>query len=492
MTSNKTIEKTKLIKLLSSFSNLEWKRFGRFVQSPYYNTNQQLVIFYHILKKAFPFNRIKDLELEKIYKKIYGKEVLKLSKFQNLCSDLYSLATDFIVDVHLKQETRKKEKLIIDALSERNYELFKAESYKLIKAIKEQSVYHDTEDFYLLYKLNLDFWQHIETEKFQQSEEKINLAHNYLDKSYHLDKLKYMAAISSRTNFLNTSTVKKIEELKRKIFYQLATKSKNSLLFQEISELHHSPDLTKYHAVKKFILQSFPKLNLPNKRDLIIHLINFVINFRLTSDELHFQEIFNLYQIGVENQLFIVNERMRDIEFVNIGMAGFGVNKIEWTHQFIKNHQAFLSENDREEIVPFVLAYGKLFQKDYEAVIDLLRTVNPKESLKNLFRIKSLLIRAFFECILQGVGNYSQAIQYQLAAFQKQMARDTKNAKTRTQAYLNFILIVKKMLHLLDQNSKIKPSIKSVEILINDTKPLVLAVWLKEKIKEIKGATSEI
>ncbi|MEM6319533.1 MAG: hypothetical protein AAF960_17810, partial [Bacteroidota bacterium] len=58
----KTIEKTKLIKLLSSFSSLEWKRFGRFIQSPYHNTNEQIVALYFYLKKAAPFDNPELLE----------------------------------------------------------------------------------------------------------------------------------------------------------------------------------------------------------------------------------------------------------------------------------------------------------------------------------------------------------------------------------------------------------------------------------------------
>ena len=138
MSSEKTIEKTKLIKLLSTFSVLEWTRFGRFVKSPYHNTNSQIISLYIILKKTFPFEKLKDLERERIYKKVYGKESFKLSKFQNLCSDLYELATDFMVDVHLKKEKRKKKKVIIDALSERNYELFRGASQQLIKEVETQ------------------------------------------------------------------------------------------------------------------------------------------------------------------------------------------------------------------------------------------------------------------------------------------------------------------------------------------------------------------
>ena len=89
LTSKKTIENFKLIRVLKSFSALEWKRFGRFVQSPYHNTNQSLIKFYEVLKKRFPFEEVDDLEQERLFKKVYKKEKFNAAKFQNLCSNLY-------------------------------------------------------------------------------------------------------------------------------------------------------------------------------------------------------------------------------------------------------------------------------------------------------------------------------------------------------------------------------------------------------------------
>ena len=146
MASKKNIKKTKLIRLLKTFSPLEWKRFGRFVQSPYHNSNQTIIKFYTVLKKFFPFESEDGLGQESLFKKVFGKEEFKSSKLQNLCSDLYGLAEDFLIDVYLQKEKRQRKKVLIDALSERNYELFKGESQKLVQEVETQKCFLDSND----------------------------------------------------------------------------------------------------------------------------------------------------------------------------------------------------------------------------------------------------------------------------------------------------------------------------------------------------------
>ena len=211
MTSKKTIEKSKLIKLLSTFSSLEWKRFGRFVQSPYHNTNQKVIDLYTILKKAFPFKVLKELEQERIYKKVYGTELFKLSKFQNLCSDVYELASDFIIDVHLNKEKRKKKKLLVDALSERNYELFRGVSQQLIKEVETQEYFLDEDDFLLLFELNTKLHYHIENDTYTDKQPELEKMWMYLDAFYEIFTTQLNAETISAKKFIN---VKKIQVLK--------------------------------------------------------------------------------------------------------------------------------------------------------------------------------------------------------------------------------------------------------------------------------------
>ena len=48
------MQKSNLIKLLSSLDERDFKLLGKFVASPYFNSNSKLISFYKILKKYYP------------------------------------------------------------------------------------------------------------------------------------------------------------------------------------------------------------------------------------------------------------------------------------------------------------------------------------------------------------------------------------------------------------------------------------------------------
>ncbi len=479
MTSKKTIEKSKLIQLLSTFSSLEWKRFGRFVQSPYHNSNQQLIDLYTILKKAFPFEVLKELEQERIYKKVYGQEKFKLSKFQNLCSDLYELAGDFIIDVHLDKEKRKKKKLLIDALSERNYELFKRENNKLVKEIETQRYFFDEDDFLLLYQLNNKLYHHIARDKFNVNQLELNDTWKNLNAFYDVTKTQLEAENRNKQNIL--TIIKKSEDTD---YNQLKK------LFQLATKLHTTKQTDLYFQLKKETLDNWNQLKRKDKTDLLVHLLNFSFINELIQKEFGHKEALNLYKLGIKDKLFVIDGKMRDIEFFNISMIGFKYESEEWVTNFIEVHKHYLPEKIRIFLVPLAYAYSAIFKNDYEQVINILKDINPSNNLVYLDKIKTLLIRAYFEAVIKENEAYRNPLHYEINSLKKMMERNEKLSSTKIESTNNFLTLTKKLLNLYDDKSIELKKNHSFEILLSQTNPLLLRQWLTEMFLVIKNATS--
>ena len=115
-------------------------------------------------------------------------------------------------------------------------------------------------------------------------------------------------------------------------------------------------------------MKDWGKLRRTHKTNFLVHLINFSITNVLVQKEMGYKESFELYKLGVKDQLFIINGRMRDIEFLNIGMIGFGLRELEWTEEFIQNHQQYLAEEVSFFLVPLIYAYKANFQNNYESL----------------------------------------------------------------------------------------------------------------------------
>ena len=479
MASKKTIKKTKIIGLLKTFSPLEWKRFGRFIQSPYHNSNQTIIKFYTVLKKFFPFESEDGLGQELLFKKVFGKEEFKSSKLQNLCSDLYGLAEDFLIDVYLQKEKRQRKKVLIDALSERNYELFKGESQKLVQEVETQKWFLDNNDFLLLYQLNDQYHHHIETDKFTINQIELEKTWVYLE-AFHEDAIVQIKA--------ENATAKNF--LKRKKDLENNNENQLKRLFQEAMEIHKSKQTDGYFQLKEKVFMHWKKLKTKHKTNLLVHLLNFIITNELLQKSFAFEEALGLYKIGIKEKLFIVNNKMRDIEFFNICMMSIKLESEEWTNNFIETHQQYLKKEIREFLVPLSYAYNALFQKDHEKVIYLLSKVNPSNNLNYLRKVKKLLVRAYVDGIIDGEENYKSPFYYEIDAFKKMMNRNGKLSDIKIEATINFINLTKKLVDLILNKPYNIRQILDFETLILNTKPLILEKWLHEKYFEIKSAAS--
>lgn len=479
MASKKTIKKTKLIRLLKTFSPLEWKRFGRFVQSPYHNSNQTIIKFFTVLKKLFPFETEEGLEQESVFKKVFGKKEFKSSKFQNLCSDLYGLAEDFLIDVYLQKEKRQRKKVLVDALSERDYELFKGESQKLIQEIETQKWFLGSNDFLLLYKLNDQFHHHLETEKFTSNQIALERTWRYLTAFFENEMAQINAENATAKNFIirekGTTTI---------------NQDKLKILFLEIAKLHEVKQTELYFTIKENILHNWDFINKKNKTDLLVHLINFSITNEVLQKNFGYTETFQLYKIGVEEKLFIINGNMRDVEFINIGIVGFALKENNWTDQFIENNQNYLSHEVREFLIPLIYAYKANYNQDYALVIELLSTLNPINQLNYLHKIKSLLIRSYFEGILHGKEAYWNPLNHEMESLKKMMLRNNKLSPLKIKGNINFLKLTKKLVNLYWNKKVMFHQIHSFELLLENTKPLLLKDWLKKKFEEIKSVAS--
>lgn len=70
------------------------------------------------------------------------------------------------------------------------------------------------------------------------------------------------------------------------------------------------------------------------------------------------------------------------------------------------------------------------------------------------------------------------------------MKRNEKLSSMKTDSYINFIDLTKKLILIYFSKNQNSHHLKSFEKLIKKTRPLLLKKWLQEKFIEIKNAAS--
>ncbi len=62
------MQKSSLITILRTLTPQEFREFGEFVKSPYFNKNEKVITLYNVLKKYFPGFDSGSLTKEKVFK----------------------------------------------------------------------------------------------------------------------------------------------------------------------------------------------------------------------------------------------------------------------------------------------------------------------------------------------------------------------------------------------------------------------------------------
>ena len=135
------MENLRLIKILSTLSQEEWKEFIKFVNSPYFNKGRNYSSLMKELKKFHPGFDSPKLTKEYLYKKIYKGKIYKETVMNTIISGLYSLAIDFLVQIdHMHKEFEKNIGLLYQLSSRNLTHIHNTEFQKIEKKISENKL----------------------------------------------------------------------------------------------------------------------------------------------------------------------------------------------------------------------------------------------------------------------------------------------------------------------------------------------------------------
>jgi len=107
------MDNNKLIKLLRTFTKKEWRDFGRFVESPYFNTDRQCVELLEILKKEMTRNSGAPPTRERLEGLFIKKSKKDVAQFNVKLSLLTRLAEQFVAQQNYESKDLYKKHLLL-------------------------------------------------------------------------------------------------------------------------------------------------------------------------------------------------------------------------------------------------------------------------------------------------------------------------------------------------------------------------------------------
>lgn len=437
----------KTINLLRKLSHSELKQFERFLRSPFFNSNKNLIRFYAYLKKFSPdFN----FDHGKAHEFLFPEKKVSPVKIRQLLSELLLKLFDYLsYEGYIKNRILKNTFLMKELLHKEEFYLLEG-TFKNSKNYQEKITVFDSGYYYDNYLLETIYFDYLSSksnlyhETLEHLKEQQVLFNKYVVHTLlklNLDRLIYrhysddlqMILLDELLSHLQTTNY---EDVQIKTYYKLLLMELNS----ENEKL--------YREFKNIVLKKWNCFERREAANLFIALANYCTLKISSGQSKYIGEVFSLYKIILKNNLYEIHEGkyLHHLDFLNIIRSGLSLNKKRWVFNFIHSYKEKLSDKHKENV--FYLGMSLLYfkKKQFEKTLEQLSHVKTIDVVYKIF-LKNLLIKTYYE-----LGEF-ELIKNQIDSFRHFLLKNKKNIETMLfEEQRTFIKYVSKLISF--ENSK--------------------------------------
>jgi len=461
----------KLFQLLRKLNKQELKSLGKFLESPYFNTNKNIIVLWNYVSKYAPEFNSRKLKAVNIFTELFPKKKFNERVLRQLRYQLLKLVEQF-----LAIEAFQTKEFYQDFLLAKSYQ--KLASPKDWKMISQQALAKNNDNQHIWSYLHQMRWWEFQyfsdvSSKLEQNASSIKKMDDALDLFLIGAKLKYACELISWNQIVGANyhihLLHEIEALCKK---NLAKLPSFHLLYwmayQLIIRQNEGIFITlKYHFLRR-------RKDLAKEEQII--LLTYLLNFTFRKIQQHktdyFMEAFKLYEFGIKNNLFLVNNQFLEDHFQNVLTVSSCLKKFKWADNFLKK----LNEHSIDVIgvSTYQLSLARLaFAKQlFQVCLDHLSKINHNNVIHSM-KGRYITIACYFE-----LGMPKKIIKSKTKAFLHFANRNLNMHKGLQIGCVNFCKIVNELVAELPKKTKI-------DQLIQVEHKMVFRDWVLAKVKEI-------
>jgi hypothetical protein len=470
----------KLVSILNHFSKVELNRLRKFVASPYFNDQEDVLRLFDVLHQALKKDpaSLEQLEKQKIWKQLYGAKTYHDGHFRRLCSDLNLLALRFLVAENRQQqpvqEALELQRLLenpglkkhLNAVERQLQDLFEAETRFSAEAYLNRFQMH---------------WHVLDrTSRIISAGDyaaKLQPANRHLDNFFYINKLKLQA------NWLLFSLLRATTErfeLPEGFWAMLDQSPAASLPIviayrKMILCLSHLEQEEKFQEYMTVLEQQGHTIAHNDLRECYLFAQGYAalkINQGKTD---YYREVFRILKNMIESDLLLRDRQIPEGVFKNGITASLRVGEFAWAEHFIETYSQYLPESIRENARTFNLANLYSHQKQHGRVIELLRNVEYSDVVYALSS-KVILVRTYYE------SDEFMALDSLIDSFRIYLRRNKLISKSVKNEYNTFLGFVKKLSTLPPHQ---RDAVQNLRSKIEKSPSVPSKKWLLEKLDEL-------
>lgn len=473
----------KIFSALSGLNIYELNSFGKYVRSPYFNVNQQIISYFEILDKHIKSDKTEELTNEYIWKLVFVGENFNNQKLLKLNSDLVKLLEDFIAQKEFDSMVSLRSNLKIAGANKRNliklYNGILGEIDRLGKLEMNQSA-----EYYLTkYQIEKNIFSlktenEKKNEKFEiRSELNINKISDNLDYFYIAEKLRHFCTLLSWKKMYQLD----IEMKNMDFILQLSNTQPYasippvSLYYKMYLTYVEGDDVQNYFELRDLITKYIHLFPADEQRDIYSTAISYCINKGNKNVAIFHKETFEIYKEALMNNILVINNQMLVTTYRNIVPIALRVEEFAWAENFILEYAQFVDEKYRDNAVEFSLARLEFYRKNFGKVLEHLYKVSYEDVWYNI-NAKTLQIASYYE-----LDEYD-ALESLLQAFKMYIKREKSLSIDRKEHYIHLIKFTNALMKI---NPKEQSKVIKLKEDIISTKGVVSKPWLIEKVENL-------
>ncbi|NOS85205.1 MAG: hypothetical protein HOP31_08705 [Ignavibacteria bacterium] len=483
-----------LLGILSKFTPKEFKEFGEFVKSPFFNKNVHVKDLYEYLKKFYPEFKDKKLDKEVVFENLFKGKKYNDGFLRTVIYNLGKLAEDYLAYVNFRKDDLNRGINLLKELNKRKLEKVFLKYYTEIEEDINSVTYHDPDYYFRKYELQNQKEIYMDWSKFKQKDFK-NYTTNTV--TYIEDELTSFYLIKSLNHYrfmLDKSMYEQIEQkfdFIEHIMDYLLTKDtyfkeklKIKLHLNEVLLIKNKKE-ENYRILKEILITSSDKLSQSDRYSLHNILQSYCVyqgynNSPLSEGKPFTQERFELYKVCLEQNLFAAEEHIYfdDLMFGNIVGTAISVKQFEWTEKFIEKYKDSISPENSDVVINYCYARLAFNKDDFEKALWHLNTIKTIRHIQYKLPVRDLTLMTFYE-----LDMLNQSV-YQIDSYRHFLNNNKGSlSEERFTRILNFLKFYTRLLKI-----KEKRSVKEITRLkedIENTGNTLEKFWLIKKTGEL-------
>lgn len=456
------MQKAKIVEILKAFTKAEMLDLTVFINRNKAIENTHTHKLFILLNKNYPFFTDKNINKEKVFKKLFGGKKFDDNKLSKIMSELTKLIEEFIVMLQLKTNRFQHKLELLKFYNERNLEKYYLQIEKEIEKLQ----------------IEIPMGVHSQMMIYQFEEIKLNYGLKHQDRSTNYQNIYNILVSFSEAEKLRWKNLSHIN------MFPTILESKNSsvlfIIHSKLESLLVNNEEKKINEILYYFDQNY-NIEKEQSRDILFTLLYYCLQKVNSGDSNYYRHVIDLFHT-IESYGLILNTYNKiDLStYKNYITCALKINKINDAESFLEKYKQSLPENVAIEVYHFNKALIEFEKKAYSNVLDLIIYCKFTDVFYKLNQ-RRLIIKTYYE-LMEHDNTYHTVLIDAIIAFKKYLSI-VKNLPEL------FIELNKNFLHFLSEildSHRSKRITKSILLnKLNSTKHITERIWIEEKINKL-------